>query len=423
MKKTIVFTHNPIRDPITDDCLSIELKKRGHYVFRRRFLESDKNMILCIKPNIVVLPEIRCGYTLDLAKQCKEWGIQVVVRPCEVGISEESLDIISEDYRRAIFGNWPINDTIDLMLCWGPKMMDLFSKHGNIEKSKLASVGGLAFDQFFLPEPSEVIPRTEKRRVLFATGFAYADRNPEYSIPEALPNDPLHRNMVATDSKGRSEWFKVIKRFWAEHGNDWEIWIKPHAGEKEQVYQAVLKDTFTMCPPLPAVRAVRYADIVVHAGSTMAFEAHLMNKPAINLLNVCQDVIVSKISPNASSYEELASLMLEAVPNRGCELKSNANPAIVDILTRDYYGTCDGKASERAAEEISKLPDNEPTVPDNWPEYREMRYKTDCILSNVEVWECRACGNKYHVQGPREQVLCPFCGIANIKLTAPQQKQ
>jgi surface carbohydrate biosynthesis protein len=415
MKKIAILTHNAVRDPITDDCLAVELKKRGHSIFRRAFLRDDKNMILCIKPDIVVLPELRCEYSRDYAKQCKEWGIQVVVRPCEVGISEESLDLISEDYRRAIYGNWPVSNYMDLMLCWGPKMQELFCKHGNIEKSKTVSVGGLAFDQFLIPPPPENVQRTEKRRVLFATGFAYADRNPEYSVPEALENDPLHRNMVATDLKARSEWFKVIKRLWAEHGNDWEILVKIHPGERPEVYTAVLKDTVSICPPVPPVRAIQHADIVVHAGSTMAFEAHLMNKPAINLLNVCQDVIVSKISPNANSYEELVSMMLSAVPNRGCELKSNANPDIIDILTRDYYGTCDGKASERAAEEIDKLPENEPNVPDAWPPYKEMIYRTQAILTDAEVWSCPNCVNNYHVQGPREMVKCPYCGVANVK--------
>lgn len=420
MKKIIVFTHNIVRDPITDDCLSVELKKQGHSVFRRAFLADDKNMVLCTKPDIIVLPEIRCEYTRDYAKQCRDWGIKVVVRPCEVGISEESLETISEDYKRAIFGNWDINNCIDLMLCWGPKMADMFAKYGNIEASKITTVGGLAFDQFFLPEFPEEIQPSSKRRVLFATGFAYADRNAEYAVPEALPNDPLHRNMVAIDAKGRSEWFKVIKRFWAEHGNDWDISVKLHPGEKEEVYRTVLKDTVSYCPNWPVVRALRHYDVVVHAGSTMAFEAHLLKKPAINLMNVCQDVIVSKISPNASSYEEMVDLLKKSVPSAGCELKSNADQSIVDILKRDYYGTCDGKASERAANAISSMPDAETKIPDDWPKSDDMKYITDCILTCVEQWQCRGCGHNYHVRGPREMVKCPFCGIANAKIFHPQ---
>jgi surface carbohydrate biosynthesis protein len=419
MKKCIIYTHNPIRDPITDDCLTVALRKIGHMVWRRNYLDCDKHMVVYIKPDVIIMPEIRCEYSRDFAKQCKEWGIQVVVRPCEVGITEESIEGISEDYRRAIFGeNWPVADYIDLMLCWGPKMKDLFIKYGGVPEEKMAVVGGIAFDQFFLPEPPEKVERTEMKRALFATGFAYADRNPQYSVPEALSTDGLHQDMVTTDMNGRSRWFKIIQKFMAEHGDEWEIWIKGHPGEKEQVYKAVLRDSVEICPPLPPVRAFKYVDCVVHAGSTMAYEAHLKNMPGINLLNVCQDTIVSKISPNVNTYDELVDAM-----NKLEFGKSNADPAIIEILERYYYGTTDGKASERAAEAIDALPDSETKIPDEWPVCNEMRYVSKGVLKRVELWHCKGCGNQYHVQGPREMIKCPFCGIANVKMDAPQPEQ
>jgi len=418
MKKIILYTHNPIRDPITDDCLTVALRKMGHLVWRRNYLDNDRNMVVYIKPDIVIMPELRCEYSIDFSNQCKAWGIQIVVRPCEVGISEESIPNITDDYRRAIFGeNWPCNNSIDLMLFWGPKMRDLFIKHGGIDPSKAVAVGGIGFDQYFLPPPPDEIPRTEKKRLMFATGFAYADRNPEYSVPEAKPEDPLHRDMVMTDLKGRAVWFNLIKRFWAEHGNDWEIWVKMHPGEKQEVYEAVLGNIVAYCPQLPAVRAIPYVDLVIHAGSTMAYESHLLNKPAINVSNVCQDVIVSKISPNVDTFDEL----VHAVTTTDLT-KSNADASIIEIMERDYYGTTDGKASERAAEEINKLPDNKTSIPDEWPVSTVVKYATPCVLKNVEIWHCKACANQYHVQGPREMVKCPFCGIGNVRATAPTPK-
>lgn len=415
-KKIVILTHNPVRDPVTDDCLTVALKNRGHLVWRRSFLECDKEMIVYVNPDIVILPEIRCEYSRDYATQCRKWGIQVVVRPCEMGITEESIPLISEDYRRAIFGeNWPVDDAFDLMLCWGQKMKDLFCKYGKINPDKAVVIGGIAFDQYFLPAFPEKIERTQKKRVLFATGFAYADRNPQYSMPEAKPEDPLHQEMVQIDSTARSKWFALIKRFWAEHGNDWEVWVKMHPGERVEVYQAVLRDTVTICPNYPPVRALRYADVLVHAGSTMAYEAHLMNIPAFNLNNICQDVVVSKISPNISSFEELANALQTVEFGR-----SNADKQITESLERDYYGLTDGKASERAAEEICKLPDVKTDIPGEWPKAKEWKYATPCILQNVEVWFCKGCGSQYHVQGPREMVKCPNCGIANVKtITQP----
>ena len=418
MKKIILYTHNPLRDPVTDDCLTVALRKMGHLVWRRNYLESDKNMVVYIKPDIIIMPELRCEYSIDYANQCRAWGVQIVVRPCEVGISEESIEHITDDYRRAIFGaNWPANKSIDLMLCWGPKMKDMLVKHGGFDPKKLVSVGGIGFDQYFLPPPPDKIPRTDKKRLMFATGFAYADRNPEYSVPEALPDDPLHKDMVMADLKGRSAWFKLIKKFWAEYGDEWEIWIKMHPGEKEEVYKAVLGGIVAYCPHLPAVRAIPYVDLVVHAGSTMAYEAHLLKKPAINLNNVCQDVIVSKISPNVNTFEELANAIATTDLT-----KSNADASIIEIMERDYYGITDGKASDRAAEEIDKLPNNVTSIPDEWPTSKEVKYATSCILKDVEIWNCKACENSYHVQGPREMVKCPYCGIANVKMIKNPEK-
>jgi surface carbohydrate biosynthesis protein len=416
MKKVIIYTHNPIRDPITDDCLTVALRNMGHHVWRRNYLDCDKNMVVYIKPDIIIMPEIRCEYSRDFAKQCKDWGVQVVVRPCEVGISEESIPAISDDYRRAIFGeNWPVGDMVDLFLAWGPKMKDLFVKYGGIQEEKVAVVGGLAFDQFFLPEPPDKVERTEKKRVMFATGFAYADRNPQYSVPEALHGDPIHREMVETDQRGRSKWFDLIKRFHAERGDTWEIWVKLHPGEKEEVYRAILKDAVEICPALPPVRALKYVDCIVHAGSTMAYEAHLKDMPAINLKNVCQDVVVSKISPNVDTFEEL----VDGIDTLDLT-RSNADPNIIAQLERDYYGTTDGKASERAAQAIDLLPESETSVPDEWPASHEMKYMSPGVLKNVEQWTCRGCNHAYSVQGPREMIKCPFCGIANVKMAAPQ---
>jgi len=290
-------------------------------------------------------------------------------------------------------------------------MRDLFAAHSDIQNEKLVSVGGIAFDQFFLPPPPEQIQRSSKKRVLFATGFAYADRNPQYSMPEAMPGHKLHQEIVAVDLAARSKWFAIIKEFWAKRGDDWEIWIKPHPGERPEVYTTVLRDTFSMCPQIPPVRALHHVDAVIHAGSTMAYEAHLVHKPAFNLLNVCQDVIVSAISPPIQSAQEL----IDALDNADLT-QSNAHAETIATLERDYYGPVDGNASERAADFIDAMPPNPTAIPDEWPPIKEAKYLTDCVLQNIESWHCSGCGNSYTVQGPREMVKCPFCGIANVKM-------
>jgi len=418
MKKVLLFSHNPLRDTGPDMLLCKALAAKDMMVFGAPYLQRDRVSIIAVKPNVVILPEIRCEYTLDLAKQLRAWGVQVVVRMCEMGITAPSVEKIEDDYRRAIFGNWDYSGCVDLMLAWGPKAKALQVKYGHLRDDQIAAVGGLGFDPYFNPRPiSPMIKPDYKKIVMFATGFAYADRNPEYSMPEAKPEDGIHQRVVERDIAGRKIWLEGMEKFHARFGKNWTMAIRTHGGEKESSYMTPLDGKLVAIPGLSTCLALQGVDAVVHCGSTLAFEAHLCNIPALNFANITPDELVADISPRCDTIDDL----LEAFEHLDLS-KSNASPWAVSELKHKWYGPVDGKVAERSAEAIAALPANQTAIPNGWPAApTEAKYLTPGVMLSGAQWQCTSCLKMCFTNNEREMIKCPYCGIACVKMM-PEKK-
>lgn len=422
MKKIIIFTHNSCRDYCSDSLLAYELKQRGYMVWIKHFLRSDTAAITLIKPDIIFLPEARVEYTATIAQCCRNMGVKVILKPCEFGITEESLPSISDEYKRAIFGNIPLNDSIDLYLAWGPKMGEMTTKYAGISPEKVVAVGGYQFDQYFTPPP-QLAKHGHGKTVLFAAGFAYADRRPEFSIPEAKLGEELHGIMQATDAKKRGVWLNTLRSIAPKLKDRFHVQVKPHPGETTLVYHAVLKDAgIEIIDSKMGFISIQQPDIIVHAGSTMAYEAHLLGKPAICYENNNRDVIFSKISPGAASEDELLRMILETPLG-----ESNANMDIVKKMEDDYFGAVDGKSYVRIAGEIDKLVERHrgapgTTIPDVWKFGKKVNHPQKGMFTFIDRWDCAACGNYWYVAEARlVMVKCLFCGIACIRVPDTRQ--
>lgn len=417
MKKILILTHMANRDAGFDLMLAHELKKRGHIVWTHTFLQHEDRQSICIiKPDIVYLPEMRNEFTLNLGLNVKKWGGQVVIKMCEFTITEESLPFISEEYKNAIFGNHNINPACDIVLAWGNKSVELVRKYSPVSAEKVIGCGGIAFDHYFTEVPK--MERDSNKSILFASGFAYADRNPNFSMPEAKLGDQLHRDLVEIDARGRSSWIEMLRAFLSDDRfKDWSVYFKPHCGEKPEIYHAIFKERIKfLSPTQPAFLSLEYIDVVVHAGSTMAYEAHLRNKPAFCYENVCQDRVVSVISPNCTNTNDLFDSIASVEFG-----KTNANPIIIKNMDDNYYGPVDGKAYIRAADAIDSLPVCDPKIPDVWPVTNIFRSTDPDMASYVENWYCAGCKNSYYLIRPgREMVKCPYCGIGNVRNTPKQ---
>ena len=408
MNKIAIFSHMPQRDRHFDEFLYHELKKRGQAVWLLQYLQKDFEYLTTIKPDVVVVPEIRIEYGRDMAWQLKQYGCQVIVRCCEVGITEESIPSITDDYRRAIFGNWPMNECLDQMWVWGPRMAKVVAEHGSVDSTKIKEIGSAPFGQYFVPPPPKLKRPSDKPIVLFATGFAYADRNREHSMPEAFEGEDIHTKIIDMDSAGRSKWLGMLPKFVERFKDRWHIQVKAHVGERKEAYLHIVKDTVQYVNDISGFCALQQVDCVVHAGSTMAYEAHLLGKPAFNVHNVCMDVIVSKVSPNFTDNDKF----FEAF-NKVEIGKSNADMGIIETL-EGYYGQPDGEAYIRAADLVCGLPQKKSNIPDEWPPWKIPKYKTKDVVTHAYGWGCSGCGNKYLVLKKREMVKCPYCGVGNV---------
>lgn len=414
--KVLILSHIPTRDRNFDMMLAQELEPEQH-VWLRELLKQDRQIILLLKPNVLVVPEIRNEYTLNLCKNVREWGGKVVVRMCEMGITEESLPYISDSYRKAIFGNHDINDAVDILLCWGEKQAELMQSQRGVRKEKIQIVGAPILDPVFYPLPE--IKRDERPTVLFATGFPYADRNEQYSLPEANEGDPVHKELARIDKKSRAEWLKMIQAFYEKYRHRWKILVKCHTGETPAVYEAVLRDVpVDYVHNQSSVSILPIIDVVVHAGSTIALEADLLGKPCFNYQNKCQDVLLSKVSPQIDTMDELL------VKFDKLELgKSNANMDVIKKLEA-YVGFPDGQVHKRCASIISSIPYQDNSIPNSWPADGEFHTKDSDLIPFCENWKCDACGKIYFVTNRhREMVKCPYCGIANVKRQIQRQPQ
>lgn len=396
--------------------LAQELNKNQH-VWLRELLSGDRQTILLLKPNILIVPEIRNEYMLDLCTRARKWGCRVVVRMCEMGITEESLPHISESYQRAIFGNHELNDAIDILLCWGPKQAALYQEKKGVHKDKIQIVGAPILDPVFYPLPE--IKRDERPTVLFATGFPYADRNEQYALPEANEGDPVHKELTKIDRQSRGEWLKMIQAFHQKYKHRWKIIVKCHTGENVAVYQAVLADVPVEYVHLQSsLTVLPTVDLVIHAGSTLALEADLLSKPCFNFRNKCQDVILSKVSPQIETIDELL-VQVDKVQLG----KSNSNMHAIQQL-EPYIGTADGQVHKRCASVISEIPYQDNSIPNQWPKNPDYHSQDPDLVPFCERWKCDACQSFYFVTNRlREMVKCPYCGIANVKRAIQNRPQ
>ena len=399
--KLMLLSHLPVRDELPDTLFAHSLASEDVLVWKYPILADCRSAICLIKPDIVIVPEVRLEFTRDLVKNLKEWGVKVVQKRCEMGISSDTK--AKNDLKNCILGNvewWPY---IDIDLVWGQDFANMLIKYG-VPEDKIKVIGSINIDPYFVAQPS----RTEhnQKRILFAGGFGYADSNPLYAAPEAKPGEKIHIDLVKNDRENRvifqTMMGEIMKKF-----PQYEYGIRGHPGEIATEYLQVyptLKNIEGCITPL----AIEWADIIIHTGSTMAFESHLLNKPTFNFKNTSMDKVIGQIAPIANNIEELVKY-LESV-----ELgKSNANLKIIERLEQ-YYGPIDGKACERAKKVIMETPIRKTNIPNEWPK-DEIKYPNDGVYTNLFEWNCNTCKNKFHAQASRTQIKCPYCGIANVQ--------
>lgn len=405
-RKVIVFNNLPQRDAATDKILAEELGKRGLDVQVTTFLPKAREWVMFGRPDIVVGPECRCEYTVDFYKRCMEFGVKAVAKRTEGGAAQEAWDAMEEAERGTVVGVWPYD--VDLEIVWSEDMKQLVAMHGHIPGKKITAVGAMPMDPYFRDE-QHLHPKGRKT-VLVATGWGHADGDPEYNVPEAPPGSPIHADAYNRHRKGREAYIGLIRQLKKALEPEYNVILRLKVGERPDEYLQKIPGV-KILQPCDTKIALLNADYLVHAGSTMGLEAHLMQIPTFSYLGQLNQTVGYNypcVSQEYSNTKDLIEAIKKAEPGKSNVIEENFKK-----LEKDFYGTIDGQACSRAADAIAALPDTGvPNIPISWPE-AETVYEFPGCTKQPNGWVCETCGRvTYAAAADMRMIKCLYCGIS-----------
>jgi len=420
--KIAILTLSGQRDRFIDNLLAAELKAYGHEVKVRNYIYGGRESVCYEKPDVVIHPMPGGQYKYDFIQRCKEWGLEVIVRRGEAGLGREQFDVLSEDRKKIIIGNWDYSPYVDLELTWGQEFTDIIAEQGWMPAEKMKVCGAFAFDPYFKPDCKR--NTNHERTILFATGFSTCDCRSEYCECGLPEESDYHKEIYTIHRKARDEWISAIKELVKWFGGNWKFELKVRPGEMTDEYERELPVEVKVHPLRSSSSEVLgNVDILVHSGSTMAIEAHLMGIPSFNFCNVNPDPLLSRVSPSLGNYREL-----EWNLNRVNICQSNINESVFSELQEHLYGRIDGKACERAAgyiDEHIRNKDIKTNIPNVWP--RIPKYHDDKDRVHLEKqegdsrWLCPCCRISYYAK-PGGITRCPYCSM-QIEMTVLKKPQ
>lgn len=412
--KVLILTQTHQRDKDFDVLVAKELIRLGHEAKRTSVVMHGRRAICKWKPDVVVSPEARCEYVIDMAEQCQKMGVKFVVRRCEASNSRsEPTDPVM--YKIGL-GPWPYSHCVDLEFVWGPEILEVLVEQHYMPRDKLVLMGAPFVDLY---KKAKNVRREElgltwpdAKIILWAENWAYADRDPDYAVPEAPWGSPVHRKWHDQDADGRAKWLdtilKIKKRYPQHH-----FWFKIHPSTQTHDYhKALSKHEIRIIQRETSREILPQVDLLIHSCSTMSVEAHLLDIPAIRFGDSTRGALLSKLSPG---YEDLPLDILDKIEWG----KSNAKPAILKQLSKELYGPLDGKAYLRVAKGIHKKikPYSKKNIPDIWPD-SDKGYETEGVKRNLEwgkkqkdIIQCPGCMQMVYLDPPIMLCKCPYCAL------------
>jgi len=371
-KRILVFIPRKQRDLYIDLLLGYWLEEKGYEVFFRPLLDSPENSILELLPDVVIWGSRTTEYAMGLARFAKERNIISVARREETGYSREKWEMRSETEKRWWIGGWDYSPVVDLEFFSNQECLSFTLERGHLPKSRARAVGCMLMDPYFIPNLREKLPRREefcgnhgidpaKKNMLWATRWTKADRDPEGAVPEALFGKnksgqaiPEIKRRVEQDIKCRLGWLRAIHELYQGIGDQWNFIVKVHPGEKAEAYLEFFAKNGLNIPVILdgyMVEILPQIDLLVHAGSNTALEAHSLGIPSVSYLNPDPAwTPIARVAPAVDTTEQLAQAIA------GIQLgRSNADREMIAVLEKEFYGPIDGKATKRAAEHVDAL--------------------------------------------------------------------
>ena len=417
--KIAILTLTRQRDKFIDNMLADELREYGHEVVVRNYIQAGRETILYDKPDCVIHPMPGGQYKYDFIKQCKDWGIKVIVRRGEAGMGWRQFKSIDDDGRRLMLGNWDYSPYVDLELTWGQEFTDIIAEEGHMPAEKLKACGAFAFDPYFQKQP----PRKQKpKTILFATGFSTADCRSEYCECGLPEESDYHERIYKIHRAARDRWIDSICELVKWYKDDWRFELKVRPGEMAEEYRARLPIEVKIHPVGAASSEVlQGVDVLIHSGSTMAIEAYLLKIACFNYCNVNPDPLLAEVSPILNDHKSLEWSISQVIPGM-----TTINEGPYEEIKSHLYGKVDGKACLRAAmfiDEYLGMSEALTDIPNVWPKttaYHEDKVNVKLSKTKGFVsWLCPCCRETYYVKKNVDSAKCPYCSMGIAKSEGP----
>lgn len=394
-KRILLFVVKKQRDLFIDLMLCYWLETLGYEVIMRSLDDVPENSVLELLPNAIIWGARTTLYQMHLSRLAADRNIISIVRR-EESLSFQHFDTYNQTLKSWIFGHWDYSPLTDLELVSSEEYSEIIGTYGHMPRESCKSIGGMSMDPYFIPNLEQGFPGKEefcqrlglsssKKIMLFASRWCYADRDPGTAIPEAISQPgqradsvPGVKNILNVDRAGRKLWLEGITQLFKKRGDDWNFILKVHPGEKSDTYINYFQENNMHIPVILEgymVELFKYVDLLIHAGSTTAIEAHLKNIPSISFCNDDPEIHpLVKLSPVATGIEKLNSLISDIELGH-----SNANTDIIMQLENEFYGKIDGKACRKASKFIDQLLKHVDTCPFRYP---NDRYKPGAIKTH-----------------------------------------
>lgn len=423
-KKILILTASPTRDKHIDMLIAGKLRGLGHEVMVHPCLRGGRQAVLDFRPDIVLLPPIRNPNSRDFAEELKRFGCAVVTRHTEPSCSWQDWKKMTDQSKTEVLGAYPYE--VDVELVWSSDEADILNRRGR--PFKAVPVGAIGLDIYFDETIRATMPARadfcrkydfdpDKPILLISSPWGFADSAPDLRIDDVAA--------ARQDTDGRAKHLQMIEQIVPALKETWNILMTIHAGVKTGPYDELAKRLgIPLDSESPMMDMLVQADALIHAGSTAAVSAHILDVPAFQYGDVnaasstnwwgVGESAISRVSPRFEKVDELIAAIRSHPPG------SNANAETIEELEEGRYGVMDGKAATRAADIINTL---EGQFILRWPrsirDYRQLTMQRSAG-DVVNQRACNVCGELFVEVRPEYLAMAATAaGVDPKKFTPP----
>ncbi|NDV20648.1 hypothetical protein GO013_14650 [Pseudodesulfovibrio sp. JC047] len=392
-KRILLFVVYKQRDLFIDLLLMAQLERLGHEVILRPLNITTCNSIVELRPDLIIWGARTTPIQRSLSHFAADRGILQVVRREEGLIYRPTWDERSPEWKSLTLGTEDYSPYVDLEIGFNEDFRRIISTEGHMPGERVRAVGAMTFDIYDQHSLNELFPDRktvfdqldldlDKKLLIMASPWSYADRQAETAIPEA--GSAAHKllahsqKIIDEAQEGRAAWFAFMRHFCHDFSDEWNVLLKVHPGERIEAYDTFIADNHlpikTICDGY-MIEILRHCDMLLHAGSTTSVEAHLLGIPSIAYwVQEGSRHPLHQLTPIVNTYEDFLTFFSETPLHT-----STMTEERLEFAQNTFWGTIDGHACERAAKAIDDLIAGSTNVP--------YRFPTDAWTSHTDTAE------------------------------------